>query len=165
MKKIIENTFGNRLRIRVCGLLVEEGKILLLKHEGLGEEGYLWAPPGGGMEYGSSAEENLKREFREETGLDIDVNQYLFTHEYLNKPLHAMEHFFIVSRKGGRLKLGSDPEMEEANQIIKELKFMNENDIRSESLGRLHKMFEVEPNPNKIGQLKGCFILSNKSLK
>lgn len=76
-----------------------------------------------------------------------------------------MEHFFIVSRKGGRLKLGSDPEMEEANQIIQDLKFMNENDIRSESLGRLHKMFEVEPNPNKIGQLKGCFILSNKSLK
>jgi len=165
VKKIIENTFGNRLRIRVCGLLVEDGKILLIKHEGLGEEGHLWAPPGGGMEYGSSAEDNLKREFREETGLDIDVNQYLFTHEYLNKPLHAMEHFFIVRKKGGRLKLGSDPEMGASDQIMKDLRFMNENDIRNETLGRLHKMFEVEPNPNKIDRLKGCFILSNKSLK
>jgi 8-oxo-dGTP diphosphatase len=165
VKKIIENTFGNRLRIRVCGLLVEDGKILLIKHEGLGDEGYLWAPPGGGMEFGTSADENLKREFKEETGLDIDVNQYLFTHEYLNKPLHAIEHFFIVSRKGGRLALGSDPEMGEANQVIKELKFASESDIIAERLGRLHRMFEVESNPNKIDQLKGCFILTNKSLK
>ena len=51
---IIANKFGNRLRIRACGLLIKEKKILLIKHEGLGKLNALWAPPGGAVEFGET---------------------------------------------------------------------------------------------------------------
>ena len=54
--------FGNRLRVRVNGILIENERILMVKHVGLGETGYLWAPPGGGIEFGTSAPQNLERE-------------------------------------------------------------------------------------------------------
>ena len=76
-EKIIKK-FGNKLRIRVCGLCVEGGKILLVNHHSLNENGEFWGPPGGGMDYGYSAEENLKREFHEETGLHIEIENFLF---------------------------------------------------------------------------------------
>jgi len=122
-KKIIEH-FGNRLRVRVCGILEEDDRILLVRHHALGPKGVLWAPPGGGMKFGSNAEQNLIREFKEETGLDISVEEFLMVHEFLSSPLHAIELFFRVKRTGGELILGHDPEMGIGDQIIKEIRFV-----------------------------------------
>jgi len=129
-KKIIEK-FGNRLRLRVCGILEEDDKILLVRHSSIGRKGILWAPPGGGMKFGTSAEENLIREFKEETGLDISVMDFLFVHEFLSPPLHAMEFFFRVKKVGGSLMLGHDPEMPQENQIIREIRFVSKQEIVS----------------------------------
>ena len=64
----IVSSFGNKLRIRVCGICIEENKILLVRHHSIGKSGILWAPPGGGMIYGETSEQALIREFVEETG-------------------------------------------------------------------------------------------------
>jgi 8-oxo-dGTP diphosphatase len=93
-KESIIRNFGNRLRLRVCGLCIQDDKVLLVKHKSLGEKGYLWAPPGGGVNYGESVEEALKREFLEETGLEINISRFLFVSEYLDVPLHALELLF-----------------------------------------------------------------------
>ena len=69
MKEVVKSVYGNRVRARACGICIHRGEILLVKHTGLGPEGVLWAPPGGGIEFGESAEDSLKREFKEETGL------------------------------------------------------------------------------------------------
>ena len=50
----------------------------MVHHTALGKDGSLWAPPGGGMEYGESAHAALKREFMEETHLEIEVERFLF---------------------------------------------------------------------------------------
>ncbi len=121
--KIIE-TFGNRLRIRVCGICIENEAVLVVNHHSLNGASDFWSPPGGGMEYGFSAEENLKREMKEETGLDVDIDKFMWVHEYLAPPLHAIELFFGVTRKAGTLKVGYDPEMNKKDQIIKDVRFM-----------------------------------------
>ena len=103
-EKIVEQ-FGNKLRIRVCGLCIEDEEILLVNHHSLNKNGDFWGPPGGGMDFGQSAEENLKREFIEETGLNIEIERFLFVHEYLSPPLHAIELVFKVKRIDGTLKI------------------------------------------------------------
>ena len=98
----IAEIYGNRVRIRVCGLCWQEGSLLLIKHK-MGPEGF-WAPPGGGLEYGESLEDTLRREFLEETGLDVVSEKFLFGCEFIKPPLHAVELFFNVRIVGGKLK-------------------------------------------------------------
>lgn len=52
-------------------LLLREGKVLLGKRRGSHGEGS-WAPPGGHVDEGESAEETARREVLEETGLRIE---------------------------------------------------------------------------------------------
>ena len=76
--KEIAATFGNQIRVRVCGILINQEGILLVNHSGLNESGDWWTPPGGGLIFGESLEEALIREFKEETGLVISVAEQLF---------------------------------------------------------------------------------------
>jgi 8-oxo-dGTP diphosphatase len=117
------------------------------------------------MHFGQNASQNLKREFSEETGLDIEVKAYLFTHEYLAAPLHAMEHFFSVEKIGGNLVLGSDPELNPASQIIEEVKWMSMNEIRSLPNEALHQIFWGIKSLKDLVLLRGYFNFENNSLK
>jgi 8-oxo-dGTP diphosphatase len=158
----IIRTFGKKLRIRVCGICVEDGKILLVKHHALGEKGVFWAPPGGGMMYGTSAEENLRREFREETGLLIRVEEFLFVHEFLDPPLHAVELFFKVRVIGGSLITGLDPEMSDTEQIIREVQFVPFEEITRSDRMYYHNIFTICKDLSKIQDLRGYFIFGKK---
>ncbi|MGR3809356.1 NUDIX domain-containing protein [Jiulongibacter sp. NS-SX5] len=106
----IEEKYGNRIRVRVCGCLVHKGKILLLKHEAIGPEGYFWNVPGGQPETGESIEEALKREFKEETNLNVKVGSFLIEREFIDDPLHAIELYFEVNTNNTNARLGFDPE-------------------------------------------------------
>ncbi|MGV3464912.1 MAG: NUDIX hydrolase [Heyndrickxia sp.] len=52
-------------------VLNDEGKILLIRGPKRG-----WEQPGGQVELGESIEEAVKREVKEETGIDIDVTKF-----------------------------------------------------------------------------------------
>jgi len=134
-----QELFGNRIRVRVCGVCMEEGKLLLIKHSSVGELGYLWAPPGGGVEFGESLGDCLVREFKEETGLEIEVGDFLFLNEFIELPLHAIELFFLVRIKSGTLVLGIDPEMGKHTQLIQELKFWSLEELKIENQLGLHQ--------------------------
>ena len=45
-KTIVEN-FGNKLRVRVCGICIENNKILMVNHHSLNKGDDFWGPPGG----------------------------------------------------------------------------------------------------------------------
>ncbi len=138
-KEFIENFFGKQIRIRVCGILKKNHKILFLKHLNLGED-YLWAPPGGGLNYGETIEECLTREFKEETGLNIKVHKFITFHEFIQLPLHALELFFEVSSDDKDFILGSDPELNPENQILNEIQFLSLEDLQKEKNSNLHAL-------------------------
>ena len=156
MKNSVKHQYGNKLRVRVSGLLVEEEKILLVKHQGLAS-GHLWAPPGGGVEYGASVEENLKREFLEETGLQIRVARLQFVNEFIKAPFHAIELFFLVERIGGQLRLGIDPESDKNHQILEAIDFFSFTEIAAMKENEVHNLFRHCHSVSGLLKMNGYF--------
>lgn len=128
----------------------------MVNHSGL-REGPLWVPPGGGMEFGSSAPENLVREFMEETGLKISVGKLAFITEYLNPPLHALEVFYHVSAIGGKLITGTDPESVPREQLIREVRFLTLSELDRLPPEAKHGVFRNLPTSGEIMALSGYF--------
>ncbi len=74
----------------VIGVIQKGEYCLIQKRPANGLLGGLWEFPGGKIEMGESGEEALLREIREETGLDVDLDQKIGT---IN---HAYTHFKIT---------------------------------------------------------------------
>jgi 8-oxo-dGTP diphosphatase len=146
MQKEVEQLFGHRLRVRVSGIEISGNSILLINHHGIGELGSLWAPPGGGLEYGETMEQALVREFKEETGLDIIMKEFLFINEFLSPPLHAIELFFRVEAKEGCLTKGTDPEMTEHLQLIQDIRYWSFEKINESEVLLFHTILRNIPN-------------------
>jgi 8-oxo-dGTP diphosphatase len=150
MLEKVSKVYGNRLRVRVCGLLHNHEGLLLVNHRLPGRSAW-WAPPGGGVEFGESLEGTLVREFEEETNLKISVGQFAFGCEFLHEPLHAIELFFWVTCIGGVLQAGQDPEL----PLISGVRFMKEHEIASLPRDALHGILDVAPAEKGLQQLKG----------
>jgi 8-oxo-dGTP diphosphatase len=148
----ITKIYGNRLRVRVCGLCWDHDTLLLVNHKSLTSSDF-WAPPGGGVEYGESLENALKREFLEETGLQIDLLKFCFGCEFIQDPLHAVELFFLVKQVGGELLSGYDPEL----QVIRAVKFFSNEEIDSIPVNLSHGIFKVAGKAKNLHQLCGFY--------
>ena len=135
MNENLINQYGNQLRIRICGICVQDNKILLINHSGLSESNEFWSPPGGGLQFGETIEECLKREFLEETNTIILVGKFLKIREFLKPPLHAIELYYEVKIASGIVKKGFDPEMEE--QIINDIQWFNSEQILEKEGGSI----------------------------
>ncbi len=134
----VKEQYGNHVRVRVCGVCIQEGKILLLNHIGIRENSDFWCPPGGGLQFGETIDECLKREFLEETNTKISVGKFLTVNEFVNPPLHAIELFYAVEIISGVPKKGIDPEMEE--QIISDLRWFSLEEIKELSKETVHQV-------------------------
>ena len=152
MDSEIAKIYGNRLRVRVCGLCWEGDKLLLVNHKSLGEVNF-WAPPGGGVDFGETLEIALKREFAEETGILVEVLGFAFGYEYIRNPLHAIELFFQVKQTGGRLLSGYDPEV----QVIQGAKFTSDEEIARIPTVEKHGIFQIVRAAKDLHQLSGFY--------
>lgn len=121
--------FRGKTRVRVCGLLVEEDSILLAQIYSPVIKNLVWIPPGGGLKFGETMKECLIREFHEETNLQIDVHNLIHINELVADSYHALEFYFEVTKTGGELALGSDPEMSEDKQLLKDLKWISIDEL------------------------------------
>lgn len=147
--------YGNRLRLRVCGLYREGDQLLMVRHRGVGPTDTFWCPPGGGLQFGETAPDALIREFAEETGLAIEVSNLLFVNEFMQSPLHAMELFFDVRATGGTLRQGTDPEMGLDEQIIDEVRLMRFDEIKSHPPEAIHTLFQHCTSLDDVFRLRG----------
>ncbi|MFD2785185.1 NUDIX domain-containing protein [Hymenobacter rubripertinctus] len=127
--------YAGLARVRVCGLLVREGTLLLTAHRGLLPDALpFWSPPGGGWQFGETLQQGLQREFAEETGLAVRVGRFLHLHEYREPGLQALELFFEVTPLDAQAQpqLGRDPEHGPDEQLLTHLEF-----VSPRQLGRL----------------------------
>ena len=148
----IQSLYGNKIRVRVCGLCWENGQLLMVNHRGVAEGGF-WAPPGGGLQFGESMEQRLRQEFLEETGFNISVGSFQFVCEFVRKPLHAIELFFQVSITGGTLRKGQDPEM----QIIDDVRFLSPSALADIPQVNLHGIFGHLASVEELKTVNGFF--------
>jgi len=155
----LDAIFGGKIRVRVSGICIEDNRILLAKHQNIGELGELWIPPGGGVDFKETLEEALIREFKEETGLNIAVAKFLCINEFQANNLHSIELFFLVSRQSGDLKKGSDPELNAAQQIIKDVKFVTFKELAVIDEKKKHNILQGSVNEEYILNMKGHFKL------
>lgn len=155
----VVQVFGNKVRVRVCGILIKKDTILLVNHQGLNKTNLFWSPPGGGIQFGESAADSLQREFREETGLEIEVMDFLFVNEFISHSLQAIELFFLVRSTNGNVYTGTDPELKQ--QIIREVKFISMAEIKQFQPAEVHHLFAYCTHLSDIVQLRGCFFTKN----
>ncbi len=71
----------SKFTIRVYGILIDSQKRVLVSDEFIRGE-YFTKFPGGGMELGEGTRDCLKREFKEETGLDVTIGNHIYTTDY-----------------------------------------------------------------------------------
>lgn len=152
MNPNLQSLYGDKVRVRVCGLCWQNGDLLMVNHKGL-TEGDFWAPPGGGVEYGERAEQRLHAEFLEEAGLRISIGTFRFACEFIAKPLHAIELFFDVSVTGGTLSKGRDPEL----NIIDDVRFISVAELASMPAQQVHGIFAHVRSADELRKLNGFF--------
>lgn len=107
-------------RVSVKALITnDEGKILVVNERGLG-----WDLPGGGLDWGESAEDGLKRELLEELGCIAKIEQ----HPCLIAPSSAREldrHVLWIIYKAK-----VNPEEIQKTDEVSEFKFVTIQDFR-----------------------------------
>lgn len=87
------------MRVRVTGVVIEDGRILLLNQDtGTGRS---WSLPGGKLEAGETLAEALVREMREETGLNVEPGRLLYVCDHV--PAEIVHITFEARRVGGTL--------------------------------------------------------------
>lgn len=130
-KKHKRNLKNFKFRISVYGALYKRDKILVQRHPKLESFGL----PGGGIEIGETLKNALSREFKEETGLEVDIGNLITVTEdyftYEGEDSHSVLITYEVKRKGGRL-------MPQGNQDdTGEVKFMDLEKINEETAQRV----------------------------
>ncbi|MFJ6382737.1 NUDIX domain-containing protein [Kitasatospora sp. NPDC092039] len=87
------------MHTRVTGIAVRDGRMLLLNQDTEGPR--TWSLPGGKVEDGETLAGALRREMREETGLDVEVGSLLYVCDVT--AVGVVHITFEVAVTGGRI--------------------------------------------------------------
>lgn len=110
-------------------VLDDSKRMLLVRQHHDGRD--IWMVPGGGIEEGENAAEAAIREVEEETGLHIAVDGLLWHVEEVSERGQRFVNFFLGHVDGDiqRLELGYDPELAEDAQVLREVAFLDREDV------------------------------------
>lgn len=95
--------------VGVAAIVLNENRQILLGRRKGGQFSGLWCIPCGYLEYGEDVYVGIRREFKEETNLDIEL-QSLFTVQsnYHDPECYTVGIWFIAKIIGGKIKAGDD---------------------------------------------------------
>ena len=106
----------------------DKKEILMVKQHH--ENRDIWMVPGGGIEEGENSIQASVREVKEETGLDITVTGMAWHMEEVSEARgQRFVNYMVGKVEGGQLNLGSDPELDDDKQVLREVAFMSKEEI------------------------------------
>jgi len=112
----MENDKKSRIHLGAYCLVIKDHNVLVIK-KARGPYRGKYDLPGGKIEFGESIEECLKRELKEETGLDMADASFLSIEESVfdyvdeggvDKKFHHIGMYYLVNVEEGNLKTDSD---------------------------------------------------------
>jgi ADP-ribose pyrophosphatase YjhB (NUDIX family) len=113
-------------QVRVTGVLLCEGKILLVKQRV--SESRSWSLPGGRVEAGEKLEDAVIRELKEETGLTVKVNKLLYVCDKPDVSPPILHITFLLDYLNGNITL---PTNEFDENPISDVQFVLLSDLEN----------------------------------
>jgi ADP-ribose pyrophosphatase YjhB (NUDIX family) len=102
------------LRVRATGVLIEDNSLLVLR-QSTGDR--RWSLPGGHVIAGETLAEAVKRELREETGLEVEVGELLYVADVPQAEPPLLHVTMRVQRRGGRPELRDDADRNPITEV------------------------------------------------
>ena len=81
--------------VGVGAVIVEDGRALIIRRANEPYKGQ-WSIPGGRVEIGESLADALRREMREETGLDVEVGPLIEVFERIHREGDRVRYHFVI---------------------------------------------------------------------
>jgi 8-oxo-dGTP diphosphatase len=135
------------IRIRVAGIaLNEKNELLLVNHRKKGRS--YWLFPGGGVEFGETVDQALKREFAEEVSIKkLIVENLVFINDtiYPDEKRHILNLYFRVKlEKGAKIRLNPERVLKGAEfvDVKKFKKLLFYPDIKNAIISQWNKGFK-----------------------
>lgn len=124
-----------RHRIGARGILLGPNDTILLVLEQVtpGTDEF-WVTPGGGLEpEDGSVLECVRREFREETGLMVEVGPLLYIQEFLepSRQTHHLGLFFLVHNHGGELHKTNPEELLQGEDLRRHVRWFTQEELQA----------------------------------
>lgn len=113
--KSIRREYPDTPIVAVAALILDKGRLLLVKRKNEPSQG-LWSAPGGVVELGERMEDAVKREAKEETGMRIEIERMLTVLDHILKDknrrvrFHYTIIYYVAHPVGGMLKASTDAE-------------------------------------------------------
>ena len=92
-------------QIEVVAAIIQRDGAYFATQRGYGEFEGMWEFPGGKIELGETHEMALKREIQEELGVDISIEELLYTTNYDYPSFHLTMHCYLCSIAAGKIEL------------------------------------------------------------
>ncbi len=109
----MQRRYPERPLVGVGAVIIEDGRVLLVERAQSPQQG-AWSLPGGLLEAGERLQEAVRREVREETGLEVEVLSLAGVFERIvpdasgRIEYHYVLLDYLCRPCGGRLRPGSD---------------------------------------------------------
>jgi len=114
---------------RVRAIIIEDNKLLTIKR--VKKDLVYYVFPGGGVEKDEDFESAMKRECKEELGVNIEIVNNFTSERFDINNIEQLEHFYVCKIFSGELGTGDGPEYDENSEYegTHEIKWINVKDL------------------------------------
>lgn len=105
----------------------EQGRILMVCQHHEGRD--IWLPPGGSVDPGENSRQAGAREVLEETGVSVRIGDLIWHVEEVSARGQRFNVYYFGELTKGVPRLGTDPEFEEKDQVLRDVAFLTKEEI------------------------------------